>query len=71
VIDKLDEIKKEYGWHEKYRKNCLKVRGEFTMEKQVPQIERLYERASVKSTIVKNVRDAYRVPKTRDWKVIV
>ena len=62
VIVKFDEIKKEYGWHEKYRKNCLKVRGEFVMEKQVQKIARFYEKASVKSMIVKNVRDAHRVP---------
>ena len=69
VIDKFDEIKKEYGWQEKYRKNCLKARGQFTMEKQVLMIERLYEKVSVRSTIIKNVRDAHRVPEKGTRKV--
>jgi glycosyltransferase involved in cell wall biosynthesis len=48
VVDKLKDVGRlvrEADW-EKLHKNILANRGEFTMEKQLPVLERMYERAA-------------------------
>jgi len=42
VVNSMDDIPEIYGDNEKYRKKVLEVRGEFTMESQIPTIKALY-----------------------------
>jgi len=44
VVDRIKDVPKIYGEHEKYRKRVMEVRHDFTMESQVPKIKEVYRK---------------------------
>jgi glycosyltransferase involved in cell wall biosynthesis len=43
ALDTIEDIPKVYGDHDKYRKNLWFLQTQFTMEKQIPKLVKLYE----------------------------